>query len=286
MCLKLRPARLVKKPKLGQHFLTDESVALDIVDALGNISQCTILEIRPASGILTNILARRARRLIAVETDRILAAQLRMAYALVGNVEIIEGDILAVDLDALFAPKPGTTRPGLAVPPEIVRVIGNIPYALTSDILLRLFQYRRYFQSYVLMVQREVAVRLVAKPGKSDYGLLSATAQLYARVEKLFDVPPTAFAPPPKVYSSVIRLTIAPQIEDLGVDERGFIQFLKHSFSQKRKTLWNNLKVAYAPPILKAALQKAGVKPSTRAEALSLDTSARIFRNLGKAQND
>lgn len=273
-------ASSVKKPKLGQHFLTDETVAMQIVDALGNISQCVVLEIGPGRGILTNLLARRARRLIAVETDRILAAQLRMAYALADNVEIIEGDILAVDFDGLFGPKPGTTRPGLAVPTEVVRVVGNIPYFLTSDILLRLFQYRKYFQSFVLMVQREVADRLVSKPGKSDYGLLSATAQLYARVDKLFDVSPSSFSPPPKITSSVIRLTVASQIEELQVDEKGFIQFLRHCFSQKRKTLWNNLKSAYPPGALKTALQKTGVKPTVRAEALSLETSARIFRAL------
>ncbi len=273
-------ASSVKKPKLGQHFLTDEAVAMQIVDALGNISQCVVLEIGPGRGILTNLLARRARRLIAVETDRILAAQLRMAYALADNVEIIEGDILAVDFDGLFGPKPGTTRPGLAVPTEVVRVVGNIPYFLTSDILLRLFQYRKYFQSFVLMVQREVADRLVSKPGKSDYGLLSATAQLYARVDKLFDVSPSSFSPPPKITSSVIRLTVASQIEELQVDEKGFIQFLRHCFSQKRKTLWNNLKSAYPPAALKTALQKTGVKPTARAEALSLETSARIFRAL------
>jgi len=151
---------------------------------------------------------------------------------------------------------------------------------LTSDILLRLFQYRKYFQSFVLMVQREVADRLVSKPGKSDYGLLSATAQLYARVDKLFDVSPSSFSPPPKVTSSVIRLTVASQIEELQVDEKGFIQFLRHCFSQKRKTLWNNLKSAYPPAALKTALQKTGVKPTARAEALSLETSARIFRAL------
>ncbi len=283
---RIAAARTVKKPKLGQHFLTDESVALQIVDALGDISKCVVLEIGPGRGVLTNLLVRRARRLIAVETDRILAAQLRMAYALTSNVEIIEGDILAVDFDAVFGPKPGTTRPGLALPTEIVRVVGNIPYFLTSDILLRLFQYRKYFQSFVLMVQREVADRLVSKPGKSDYGLLSATAQLYARVEKLFDVPPASFSPPPKVHSSVIRLTVASQIEELQVDEKGFIQFLRHSFSQKRKTLWNNLKSAYPPAQLKAALQKAGVKPTVRAEALSLETSARIFQALSGTQND
>jgi len=136
------------------------------------------------------------------------------------------------------------------------------------------------------MVQREVAARLVAKPGKSDYGLLSATTQLYAHVEKLFDVAPSSFSPPPKVYSSVIRLTIASQIEDLGVDEKGFVQFLRHSFGQKRKTIWNNLKSAYPAPALKVALQKAGIKPTMRAEALSLETNARIFRSLSQARDD
>ncbi len=268
------------KPKLGQHFLSDESAAIQIVDALGDISQCTVLEIGPGRGALTGLLARRARRLIAVETDRVLAAQLRMIYGLSNNVEIIEGDVLAIDLNALFGPKPGTTRPGLSLPNEIVRVVGNIPYFLTSDILLRLFEFRKYFESLVLMVQREVADRLVAQPGKSDYGLLSATAQLYGRVEKLFTLPPDAFSPPPKVHSSVIRITLDSQIEKLQVDEGRFIQFLKHSFSQKRKTLWNNLKSAYPTATLKRALEKANVKPTLRAEALSLETSAKIFRAL------
>src|SRR5579883_1629083 len=271
------------KPKLGQHFLSDESAAIQIVDALGDISQCTVLEIGPGRGALTGLLARRARRLIAVETDRVLAAQLRMIYGLSNNVEIIEGDVLAIDLNALFGPKPGTTRPGLSLPNEIVRVVGNIPYFLTSDILLRLFEFRKYFESLVLMVQREVADRLVAQPGKSDYGLLSATAQLYGRVEKLFTLPPDAFSPPPKVHSSVIRITLDSQIEKLQVDEGRFIQFLKHSFSQKRKTLWNNLKSAYPTATLKIALEKANVKPTVRAEALSLETSAKIFRALTNA---
>jgi 16S rRNA (adenine1518-N6/adenine1519-N6)-dimethyltransferase len=268
-----------KKPKLGQHFLVDGVAALRIVEALGDISKCTVLEIGPGRGALTALLARRARRLIAVETDRVLAAQLRMAYGLVQNVEIIEGDILAIDLDAIFGPKPGTTRPGLNQPSEIVRVVANIPYFITSDILLRLFQYRKYFETLVLMVQREVASRLVAKPG-SEYGLLSATAQLYAQVENLFTLPPTAFDPPPKVYSSVVRLMMAPRFDDLRVPEKGFVDFLKHAFAQKRKTLWNNLKPVYPEAALKAALAKAKVKPTVRAEALSLDDSAAVYRGL------
>jgi 16S rRNA (adenine1518-N6/adenine1519-N6)-dimethyltransferase len=268
------------KPKLGQHFLADSSAGLRIVEALGDISQSTVLEIGPGRGALTSLLARRARRLIAIELDRVLAAQLRMNFALTPNVEIIEGDILAIDFDTLFGPKPGSTRPGFTQTPEAVRVVGNLPYFITSDILLRLFAYRRYFETIVLMVQREVADRLAARPGRSDYGLLSATAQLYARVEKLFTLPPAAFSPPPKVQSSVVRFTIAPQVESLRVPEEAFVNFLKLSFGQKRKTLWNNLKSEYPPKDLRTALDRTGVKPTVRAEALSLEKSAALFRAL------
>src|SRR6266700_492381 len=111
-----------KKPKLGQHFLDDASAALRIVHGLGDVAQSTVLEIGPGRGVLTSLLARRVRRLIAIETDRVLAAQLRMKFSLTPNVEIIEGDILAVDFNTLFGPKPGASRPGLVQTPEPVPV--------------------------------------------------------------------------------------------------------------------------------------------------------------------
>ena len=280
-----RPNRNVR-PKLGQHFLVDDAAAIRIVDALGDISQTTVLEIGPGRGAITERLAKRARRLIAIELDRVLAAQLRMNFSLTSNVEIIEGDVLAIDFDTLFGPKPGSTRPGMEWKPEPVRVVGNLPYFITSDILLRLFEYRRYFDTILLMVQREVADRLAARPGGSEYGLLSATAQLYARVEKLFTLPPDAFSPPPKVQSSVVRLAIASRVENLRVPEQGFVNFLKQSFGQKRKTLWNNLKSQYQAKHLREALDKAGVKPTVRAEALSLEKSAALFRALGTASSE
>jgi len=271
---------------LGQHFLTSDDAAARIVDALGDISQSTVLEIGPGRGILTSLLARRARRLIAVEFDRVLAAQLRLKFGMARNVEIIEADILAVDIDSLFGPKPGLGRPGIEMKPEPVRVVGNIPYYITSDILLRLFEYSKYFESIVIMVQREVAERIAAEPGGSEYGLLSATAQLYARVENLFTLPPDAFAPPPKVHSSVSRLTISPRHEELGVDGDGFIDFLRLSFAQKRKTLWNNLKEKYDEQQLKRALAAAKVKPTVRAEVLTLNESAAVYRALHRAQDE
>ncbi len=275
------PPRPPRKPKLGQHFLAaDHSAAGKIVEALGDVSQGTVLEVGPGRGIITSLLAPRTRRVIAIELDRVLAAQLRMKFALRPNVEIIEGDILAIDFSTLFGPKPGSTRPGIDFKPEPVRVVGNLPYYITSDILLRLFAHRQYFETIVIMLQREVAERLAAAPGTSDYGLLSATAQLYARVDNLFTLPPGAFSPPPKVHSTVVRLTLAPRIESLRVPEEEFISFLKLSFGQKRKTLWNNLKSQYAPDVLRSALEKTAVKPTVRAEALSLEKSAALFRAL------
>ncbi len=268
------------KPKLGQHFLTSDDSAIRIVDALGDLSHHTVLEIGPGRGILTSLLAPRARRLIAVEIDRVLAAQLRLRFGMSRNVEIIEADILAIDFDSLFGPKPGLGQPGIEIRPNPAKVVGNLPYYLTSDILLRLLDYAKYFESIVIMVQREVADRIAAESGTRDYGMLSATAQLYARVEKLFTLPPGAFSPPPKVHSTVLRLTIAPQLEGLGVSGDGFLDFLRLSFAQKRKTLWNNLKTKYASPQLKQALAEAHVKPTARAETLSLEESAAVYRAL------
>jgi 16S rRNA (adenine1518-N6/adenine1519-N6)-dimethyltransferase len=282
------------KPKLGQHFLADDSYALQIADALGDIAENTVLEIGPGRGILTSLLAKRARRLIAVELDRVLAAQLRLRFGMFSNVEVIEADILSIDIDSLFGPKPGLRRPGIEFKPTPAKVIGNLPYYITSDIVLRLFDYAKYFETLVILVQREVADRIAAEPGNSDYGLLSATAKLYARVEKLFTLPPAAFTPPPKVHSTALRLTMAPRQQELGLNSDGisnsnnndgFIDFLKLSFGQKRKTLWNNLKSDYAESDLRAALASVKVKPNARAETLSLDQSAALFRALHNSRH-
>ena len=274
------------KPKLGQHFLASEDVAERIVDALGDVSESTVLEIGPGKGIITSLLAKRARRLIAVELDRVLAAQLRLRFGMYRNVEIIEADVLSVDIESLFGPKPGLGRPGIEIKPQPAKVVGNLPYYITSDILLRLFQFSKYFESIVIMVQKEVADRIAAEPGGRDFGMLSATAQLYARVEKLFTLPPGAFSPPPKVHSTVLRLDIDPQQEKLGVAGDGFIDFLRFSFGQKRKTLWNNLKENYPETRLKEALAEAHVKPTARAETLSLEQGAAVYRALREGEGE
>ncbi len=270
-----------RRPRLGQNFLADRSAAERIVAALGDISGRTVLEIGPGKGALTDLLAIRAARLIAIELDRVLAAQLRMKYGARRAIEVIEGDVLGIDLGAVIeARRPGALAGLAPAAPAPVPVVGNIPYYITSDILLRLFAFHRYFDQIVIMVQKEVAERIAARPGGRDYGLLSATAQLYTKPEKLFTVPPGAFVPPPKVFSTVLRLAVAPQFERLRVPEREFIGFLKLSFGQKRKTLVNTLKAAYDAAAVKSALGKAGVRADARAESLSLEKAAAVYRAL------
>ena len=273
------------KPKLGQNFLTDRSAAQKIVDALGDISYSTVIEIGPGRGAITDLLQKQARRLIAIELDRVLAAQLRLKFSTARNIEIIEADVLAVDFNTILGPRPGSTFTGLASPViEHAKIVGNIPYYITSDILLHLFQFHRYFTELVIMVQAEVADRVAAKAGTSDYGLLTATTQLYTRAEKLFTLPPEAFSPSPKVHSTVLRLVADPQADRLRIDPEAFIDFLKLSFGQKRKTLVNNLKERYDEKAIRSALSAAKVRADVRAEALSLDKAAAIFRTLSSPQ--
>lgn len=275
-----RPASESRRPKLGQNFLADAKAAERIVDALGDVSERVVIEIGPGRGALTSLLAQRAGYLIAIEIDRVLGAQLRMKYANRANLEIVEGDVLDIDLSRLMRRErrtSGDVHPGGS---EKAVVVGNLPYYITSPILMHLLRFHEVMTEIVIMVQKEVADRIAAKPGSRDYGLLSATAQLYTKAEKLFTLPPGAFSPPPKVQSTVVRLTVQPQLEDLRVSGPEFEDYLKLSFGQKRKTLRNNLRERYAEKDIRRALAAAGVKADARAEALPLAKAATVFRNL------
>src|SRR5438105_2818672 len=253
-------AGVVRKPKLGQNFLADVGAAEKIVDALGDVSESVVMEIGPGKGALTQVLARRAKRLIAVELDRMMSAELRFKYRLQPQVEIIEADVLKLDFRTVLNRTIGPLNDLRPLKPAPARVIGNLPYYITSDILLRLFEFHEQFDVIVILVQREVADRVAAKPGTRDFGLLSATAQLYTRVDKLFTLPPGAFVPPPKVHSTVLRLKVAPRFEELQVKPKEFIEFLKAAFAMKRKTLLNNLKKNYSEEKIRAAMKEAGMR--------------------------
>ena len=269
-----------KKAKLGQNFLADTRAAEKVVNALGEIGKSLVVEIGPGRGALTRMLAPKAGRVIAIELDRMLATQLRIQYSRYPNVEVLEGDVLKIDFRTVLHRTIGPLGDLRPEKPERARLLGNLPYYITSDILLHLFEFNDQFDLMVIMVQREVGERIAAKPGSRDYGLLSATAQLYTQVEKLFTLPPGAFNPPPKVHSSVLRLRIAPRFGELQVQPQEFIEFLKLAFAMKRKTLLNNLKKRYAEEQVRNALKQAGIRADVRAEALSLEDSAGIFRSL------
>ena len=259
-----------RKPKLGQNFLVDDPARHRIACALGAVSARTVIEIGPGHGAITSILAELAKRLICIELDRSLAPELRFRFRNHPNVEIIEADVLQTDLTALVPTG------------EQALVIGNLPYYITSDILLHLFEHSAALEIAVVMMQREVADRVAAIPGTRDFGLLSATAQMYAAVNGLFTLPPAAFSPPPDVYSTVLRMRFAPRFAELAIEDRfGFDRFLKQCFQQKRKTLSNNLRASgYTPSQITAACEEAQVEPGTRAEALPLDRFAALFRAI------
>ncbi|MGB8888967.1 MAG: 16S rRNA (adenine(1518)-N(6)/adenine(1519)-N(6))-dimethyltransferase RsmA [Candidatus Korobacteraceae bacterium] len=269
-----------RKPKLGQNFLIDQSAARRIVEALGDVSDRIVIEIGPGRGMLTDLLVPRAKRVIGIELDRVLAAQLRMHYATKPNVEILESDFVTAEFPSMVGRRPGPLHDLRPTQPETVDLVGNLPYYITSDIVLRILELHSNIERAVIMVQREVADRISAVPGSRDYGLLSATVQLFARVEKLFTLPPSAFSPPPEVHSSVLRLTMEPRLDELQVEEEPFIAFLKLAFAQKRKTLVNNLRGQYDLAAIRKALKAAGLRPDVRAEAISLEKTATVFREL------
>lgn len=267
----------IRRAKLGQNFLNDAKAARKIVEALADIGNSVVIEIGSGRGALTRILAEHAGRLIATELDEMLARQLRAAFANHENVEILQTNFLDVTIYDLLSSR---TKLGHSARAKIV---GNIPYYITSDILLRLFEQYESVETIVIMVQKEVADRLAAQPGSRDYGLLTVTAQLFSDIENLFTLPPEAFSPPPKIYSSVLRLRIAPKASSLNVVPEKFLRFCKLAFAQKRKTLFNNLRREYAELPIKDALRSATAREDVRAEALSLAELAEIYRWVNQA---
>jgi 16S rRNA (adenine1518-N6/adenine1519-N6)-dimethyltransferase len=259
------------KPKLGQNFLRDEDAVARMVAGLGDITSSTVVEIGPGKGALTGALENYAGRLLLIELDPELAAGLRVQYAGNERVTLIEKSILHVDLSELAAG-------------EKLVVIGNLPYYITSEILLHLAENHAAIDRAMLMVQREVAERVVAEPGGREYGLLTVTMDCYADASEFFTLPPEAFSPPPKVFSTVFRLRFREKLGELGIapeSEAAFLRFLKGCFAQKRKTLANNLRGAgLTTAAIEAALNAAGLDAMVRAEMLPLGDFAGLFLAL------
>ena len=243
----------MKAPR-GQNFLQQASWLRRVAEAVGPAS--ALLEIGGGPGGLSQLLAAQAQRFWVVESDARLAAGLRTRFP-----GTIEGDVLALDFTAL-AEGEGVGQ---------WRIAGNLPYYITSPILLHLFRHAARISDATLMVQREVGERLVAQPGTRAYGLLTATTRLYARPQRLFDLPPGAFRPAPQVHSTLLRLDFAPRAAELGVEEAEFLAFLRRAFAHKRKQLASYL----GDPA------RAGLGARARAEELSLEELAALSRVHG-----
>lgn len=257
------------KPKLGQNFLEDPEAIQRIAASIGDLAGHTVVEVGPGRGAITEALAARAGHVLAVELDHTLALGLRVQFP-PDRVTVVEQDVLNFDFAS-----------ACAAAGERLLVVGNLPYGITSQILLKLSASHASLDRAVLMVQREVADRITAPPGSRDYGLLSLTVQMYGPAQQLFTLPPEAFSPPPDVYSTVFRWRFAPRFEELGVKETTFLGFVRQCFAQKRKTLANNLRAAGVPPAaVSAALSQAEIAPQSRAEALSIESFAALWRSL------
>ncbi|HVA94380.1 MAG TPA: 16S rRNA (adenine(1518)-N(6)/adenine(1519)-N(6))-dimethyltransferase RsmA [Candidatus Dormibacteraeota bacterium] len=250
--------------KLGQHFLSDVSWQERIAQAAG-IGDGVWVEIGAGHGEMTTRLARRASKLFAVELDPGLARHLGQVVAPLKNVEIIHSDVLAVDFEKLT----GGAR---------FSVYGNLPYYITSPILHRLFEHADRIAAIHIVIQYEVAVRIVAQPGCRDYGYLSVASQWFGRPEIAFQIPPGAFRPPPKVASALVSFRMPGERTRIHLDdETEFLDFVKECFAQKRKTLRNNLR-ARLRTRTEEVLREAGLPSNARAEQLSVAEFAALFR--------
>lgn len=268
--------RTTPKRRFGQNFLVDKNVVNRIISAVIPQPDETIVEIGPGRGALTSRLVETTGRVIAVEFDRDLVAQLRAKFSGSSNLELIEADALAIDFCKAIAP---ATQ---------ARIVANLPYNVGTAILQRLIEQRRCVSEMTLMLQREVVDRMMAQAGSSDRGYLSVLIEAYCEAEKLFDVSPQAFRPVPKVWSTVVRLRVRTTMAAEVKDENLLWKVVSAGFAHPRKTILNNLREA--PESLQELLKKhggasivlceAGITPLRRAETFALDEWALLVNAM------
>ena len=266
----------IPKRRFGQNFLIDGSVVSRIIDAFDPKPDQTVIEIGPGRGALTAELVKKAGRVVAIEFDRDLAAQLRDVFAAAPNLTLVESDALTIDFCEAIKPV------------QTARVIANLPYNVGTAILQRLIEERSCISDMTLMLQREVVERIMAQPGSSERGYLSVFVEAYCDVEKLFDVSPQAFRPAPKVWSSVVHVRPRPKIAAAVKDEKLLWQIVSAGFAHPRKTILNNLREA--PESIQELLKKrggasivlcdAGLPPLRRAETFALQEWALLVNAM------
>ncbi|MRR53077.1 MAG: 16S rRNA (adenine(1518)-N(6)/adenine(1519)-N(6))-dimethyltransferase RsmA [Deltaproteobacteria bacterium] len=261
------------KKALGQNFLVDGNVIDNIIKAAQAGAEENVLEVGPGRGALTSLLSEKAAQVVAVEWDRDLVPLLKEGVGSRANVEVVHGDILRVDLPGLLLP----VRQGRW------KVVANLPYNISSQVLFKFIENRPLFSELILMLQKEVGERLLAPPSTKEYGVLTVLCRLVFDIEKVFLVKPSSFRPIPKVDSIVLRFRVLPTNRlDVG-DEKLFRIIVKASFSQRRKTLWNCLKsidLLSEPNTLEQVFEKSGIDKARRGETLSLQEFADLTRTV------
>lgn len=259
------------KKYLGQNFLIDPHVIERIIEACGFSKEETVLEIGPGTGALTRQILGRVRKLIAVEKDGALAAQLKKELG-GPSVEIIHGDFLELDLATVLKKA------------ERIKVIGNLPYYISTPILTKVIEEKKYFKDFYLTVQKEFAQRLRATHGAKDYGSLTCFVQFYARVELLFNIKSTCFKPRPKVDSSFLKINIQEAPQYSSPDEEFLFRVIRQGFSQRRKTLLNALSAVIPKDRLFAILESLKLNVQSRAEQLSLEMFVGLAQEISKTR--
>ncbi|MCI9429757.1 MAG: 16S rRNA (adenine(1518)-N(6)/adenine(1519)-N(6))-dimethyltransferase RsmA [Lachnospiraceae bacterium] len=274
----LKKYKLQFQKRYGQNFLVDSNILEKIIEAAQITKEDLVLEIGPGIGTMTQYLAEHAEEVIAVEIDKTLIPVLQDTLSCYGNVHIINEDILKVDVKALMQ---GNGRQ--------LKIVANLPYYITTPIIMGLLESRISFQSITIMVQKEVADRMQAGPGTKDYGALSLAVQYYARPEVLFFVSPHCFMPRPNVESAVIRLTRRDENPVQAENEAYLFSLIRSAFGQRRKTLVNSLFHNMGGNLTKEqvgmALEKMKLSPSIRGEALTLSQFVQLGKLLQEAEN-
>lgn len=266
------------KKRLGQHFLRDRSYLARIVEAASLSPSDVVLEIGPGEGDLTELLLERAGRVVAIEVDPELVALLRSRFGGEDRLILIQDDVLKLDLVPLLCEHLSSGRKA--------KVVANIPYYITSPIIEKLIESRSVLGECVLTVQREVARRICAAPGSREYGSLTVLVQYFADVELLFDIPPGAFRPRPKVASSVIRIALREEPRVRVKDEAFFFRVVRAAFGQRRKMIKNALRsLGLSDEEIRSAMERAGIGQKERAESLSLERFGRLADELSAAHS-
>lgn len=260
-----------RRPKLGQHFLADARYCSRIVDALGLRADELVVEIGPGHGAMTELLASQAQGVVAIEVDNGLVNELQQKFRQTPNIEIIHADVLTTDIAAICHERKVSQ----------CYVFGNLPYYITSPVIHHVLGFAANVRAMGLLVQREVADRLVAQPGSRDYGYLTVFANLYSDPKAVLQVPAGAFSPLPKVQSAFVRFAMHPADFNVkGENEQEFLAFLKQSFAYKRKKLLNCLSPVYPRQRIEREIERLALPPSVRAEQLSLEQFVALFSHL------